>query len=35
MSFNPDITKEAQEFFFSRTKNNTSHPSHPSLTNSL
>ena len=27
MSFNPDITKQAQEIIFSRKKNNTSHPS--------
>ena len=27
MSFNPDITKQAQKNIFSRTKNNTSHPS--------
>ena len=27
MSFNPDITKQAQEIIFSRKKNDTSHPS--------
>ena len=27
MSFNPDITKEAQEIIFSKMKANTSHPS--------
>ena len=27
MSFNPGITKQAQEIIFSRKKNNTSHPS--------
>ena len=27
MLFNPDITKEAQEIFFSQKENNTSHPS--------
>ena len=27
MSFNPDITKQAQEIIFSRKKNNTNHPS--------
>ena len=27
MSFNPDITKQAQESIFSRKKNDTSHPS--------
>ena len=26
MSFNPDITKQAQEIIFSREKNDTSHP---------
>ena len=26
MSFNPDITKQAQEIIFSRKKNDTSHP---------
>ena len=27
MSFNPDITKQAQEIIFSRKKNAASHPS--------
>ena len=27
MLFNPDITKEEQEIFFSQKENNTSHPS--------
>ena len=27
MSFNTDITKQAQKFSFSRKKNDTSHPS--------
>ena len=27
MSFNPDITKQAQEIIFSQEKNDTSHPS--------
>ena len=27
MSFNPDITKQAQEIIFSRKKNDKSHPS--------
>ena len=27
MSFNPDLTKQAQEIIFSRKKTDTSHPS--------